>query len=157
VSYFCLKKCRIFVKIEETGELIMGRSLRKIIEVKIRRSRKNVFLRKDFEDLGGYDQVGRALRELIKEKRIVKIGYGLYAKARINSISGEPMPAIVGGFRNLVREALDRLGINWLPTDMEKEYDKGGLQIPSGQALIIRDRFNRKISSGSLELKVIRA
>ncbi len=130
-------------------------SLKKAIERRIKRSKRNVFLRKDFANLGGYDQVGRALRELLKEKIIVKVGYGLYAKARLNSITGQPMPAIIGGFARLIREALDRLGVKWRPTNTEKEYRQGSLQIPNGQSIVIKGRFNRKIVSDSLKLKVI--
>ena len=46
---------------------------------RIDRKRGDVFLRADFGDLGGYDQVGRALRQLVREGRLVRIGQGLYA------------------------------------------------------------------------------
>ena len=48
---------------------------------RIDRKRGDVFLRADFEDLGGYDQVGRALRQLVRDGRLVKVGQGLYARA----------------------------------------------------------------------------
>ena len=34
------------------------------VSYRIARSKQNVFVREDFEDLGGYDQIGRALRLL---------------------------------------------------------------------------------------------
>lgn len=37
-------------------------SLEKRITVRIARMKTNVFIRDDFKDLGGYDQVGRAIR-----------------------------------------------------------------------------------------------
>jgi hypothetical protein len=43
---------------------------------RIDRKRGDVFLRADFEDLGGYDQVGRALRKIVSEGRLVRIGQG---------------------------------------------------------------------------------
>src|SRR6516225_5966531 len=46
---------------------------------RIDRKRGDVFLRVDFEDLGGYDQVGRALRALVRQGRLVRVGQGLYA------------------------------------------------------------------------------
>ena len=49
---------------------------------RIDRKRGDVFLRADFEDLGGYDQVGRVLRELVRKGRLVRVGQGLYARAR---------------------------------------------------------------------------
>ena len=55
------------------------------ILARIFRMKSSVLLREDFIDLGGYDQVGRALRQLAQKGKILKIGYGLYAKAKISS------------------------------------------------------------------------
>jgi hypothetical protein len=44
---------------------------------RIDRKRGDVFLRADFEDLGGYDQVGRVLRKIVREGRLVRVGQGL--------------------------------------------------------------------------------
>lgn len=43
--------------------------------------KQNVFMRGDFEDLGRYDQIGRMLHLLIKEKMLIRIGHGLYASS----------------------------------------------------------------------------
>jgi hypothetical protein len=42
-------------------------SLQGRLEKHIARKRGDVFLRTDFDDLGGYDQVGRALRQLVEK------------------------------------------------------------------------------------------
>jgi len=63
------------------------------IITRISRMKSNVSLRGDFIDLGGYDQVGRALRQLAQKGKILKIGYGLYAKARVSPLTGEALPA----------------------------------------------------------------
>ncbi len=52
----------------------------------------DVFLRADFHDLGGYDQVGRALRGLIRKGRLIKLGYGLYCRAVKSPLNDEPVP-----------------------------------------------------------------
>ena len=85
------------------------------IRDKIRKSRRMVFLRDDFAALGGYDQVGRVLRQLEAQGRLVRIGKGLYAKARPNRITGKPMIAAPGGFDQAAKEALNRLGVQWEP------------------------------------------
>ena len=59
---------------------------------RIDRKRGDVFLRADFDDLGGYDQVGRVLRQLVREGKLVKVGQGLYACARASTMSGKPVP-----------------------------------------------------------------
>ncbi len=44
------------------------------VKARITRTRsKSVFVRSDFSDLGGYDQIGRALRILISDGLIMKI------------------------------------------------------------------------------------
>lgn len=63
------------------------------IRNKIRKSRRTVCLPDDFTSLAGYDQVGRALRQLEAQGRLVRVGQGLYAKARKNHITGQPMLA----------------------------------------------------------------
>ena len=56
-------------------------SLQDRLEKRIARKRGDVFLRADFDDLGGYDQVGRVLRGLVRKGRLMKIGQGLYTRA----------------------------------------------------------------------------
>ena len=41
---------------------------------RIDRKRGDVFVRTDFEDLGGYDHVGRALRKIGREGRLMRVG-----------------------------------------------------------------------------------
>ena len=40
---------------------------------RIDRKRGDVFLRSDFRDLGGYDQVGRVLRGLVEKGKLLKL------------------------------------------------------------------------------------
>lgn len=132
-------------------------SLKSSIETKIQRSRRNVFLRRDFERLGGYDQVGRALRTLAAEGKLMKIGYGLYAKARPNRLTGQSMLAADGGFSEIAQEALKRLRIKWKPTDAVSAYQAGSTQIPVNAEVIVFDRFNRKIGNDRFQLRVAKA
>ena len=47
----------------------------------IGRSRRDVFLRADFANLGSPSRVTRAITELIKKGKLVRLGYGVYAKS----------------------------------------------------------------------------
>lgn len=67
------------------------------IQSRLNRSKRYVFTRDDFRDIAGYDQVGRALRTLVNEGKLMKVGYGVYTKARRNIITGKIMPAAPGG------------------------------------------------------------
>lgn len=127
-------------------------SLKTLVREKIRKAKKkNVFLRKDFEDLGGYKQVGRALTQLTKEGILLKIGYGLYAKARRNKLTGNPMLAADNGFAQVSEEALKRLKVNYKIAPIGTGNDT---QVRTKSAVIIYDRFSRKIGTGKFQLRI---
>jgi hypothetical protein len=117
------------------------------ISARIARKKGLVFLREDFADLGGYDQVGRILRSLVRAGKIIKIGYGLYAKAKKSSITGEVIPA--APLPTLAKAALERLGVEVVPSDLERDYGAGKTtQVPTGRMIAIRGRVKRKIGYG---------
>lgn len=130
-------------------------SLKQQVEQQIANTGRDVFLRTDFAQLGGYDQVGRALRKLVAEGKLLKIGYGLYAKARISSITGKPMLASVGGFKAVSEQALELLGVAWQPSDELVRYNKGETtQVPVNAKVIVKSRFNRKIYLRNMKLQI---
>lgn len=115
----------------------------------------DVFLRADFEGLGGYAQVGRALRKLVKSERLLRIGYGVYARTATSSISGKPMPP--KGLDTLM-EAVERLGFKVLPTRMDQDYRNGiTTQVPTGRAIAIKGRLRRKLGYNGVYLIFERA
>jgi hypothetical protein len=115
----------------------------KVLE-KISRKKGAVFVRADFKELGGYDQVGRALRNLVRKEKIAKIGYGLYAKTKLSSISGKQI--LMMSLPRLGREAVERLGIKVVPSKMEEEYNRGkSTQVPTGRVIGVEGRISRKI------------
>ena len=123
------------------------RTLKYKISARIARKKDIVFVREDFADLGGYDQVGRILRDLARAGKIIKIGYGLYAKAKKSSITGEAIP--VAPLPTLARAALERLGVEVTPSALERDYNAGKTtQVPTGRLIAIKGRVNRKIGYG---------
>ncbi len=131
-----------------------AQTLESRIRDKIRKSRRMVFLRDDFAALGGYDQVGRVLRQLEVQGRLVRIGKGLYAKARPNRITGKPMLAAPGGFDQAAKEALNRLGVQWEPASAEKAYQAGRTQIPARVVVRVKGPFHRQIAYGKYRLGI---
>ena len=113
---------------------------------RIKRSAEAVFLRRDFKDLGGYDQVGRILRQLVQKELLINIGYGLYARADRSSFTGnlildKPLPEIG-------REALKKLGFKVVRTTAQRLNDEGkSTQVPTGRKIGIQGqkRISRKI------------
>lgn len=75
----------------------------------LRRSKGIAFVRKDFERFGDYRQVSRAIKELVEEGTLVRGGYGTYAKTRLSSISGKPVPA--EPLLNIAFEIMRKLGV----------------------------------------------
>ena len=130
-----------------------GQTLKNRITVKINRSTRQVFLRSDFEKLSGYDQIGRALHELATEGQLIKVGYGLYAKSRPNQLTGKPMLAAEGGFVQVAKESLNRLGVKWVESDLVDAYQNGATQIPANAQVVVFGRFNRKIGTEKFKLR----
>jgi hypothetical protein len=62
-------------------------------------------------------------RNLVRTGKIIKIGYGLYAKAKKSSITGEVIP--VAPLPTLAKAALERLGVEVVPSTLESEYNAG--------------------------------
>jgi len=75
----------------------------------LRRSKGTAFIRKDFERFGDYRQVSRAIKELVEEEVLIRVGYGTYAKTRPSSISGKPVPA--EPLLNIAFEIMGKLGV----------------------------------------------
>jgi len=130
------------------------RTLRAKIEGRIsRRKDDDVFLTREFADLGGEDQVLRGLRELVREKQLVKLGYGVYGRAFVSRLSGAPVLAASSGFVGAARQALTKLGVAWEPSTAERAYNEGrSTQIPVNPVLRVKGRFARQLRYGNQEL-----
>lgn len=106
--------------------------------------RGSVLLRIDFDDLGSYRQVSRALQKLIVGKKIVKIGSGIYAKSYVSQYTDAPL--IKNGTDVALREALKRLGVSYEPGNAEKDYNEGKTtQIPVRNIVKLKKRCRRHI------------
>jgi hypothetical protein len=121
----------------------LGTLERKILT---RMARRNcgVFMREDFEDLADYAQIGRILKGLLRKSKIVKIGYGLYAKAQVSPFNGKIIPR--KNLLHLAKEAIERLGLKTAPSSAERAYNEGrSTQVPTGRMIGVKGRISRKI------------
>lgn len=122
---------------------------------RIAQEKGDVFLRADFRDLGGYDQVGRALLGLVRKGGLIKVGYGLYGRARPSTLDGRPV--LVGGLRTL-KDALRRVGVEIVLTRMQQAYnDRRSTQVPTGQVVGVRGRVRRQVGYDGFTLGYERA
>jgi len=140
----------------EKSTWIMRRqkTLRERIEARIARKRgEDVFLPREFADLGGEDQVLRVLRGLTREGRLVRLGYGVYGRAITSKLSGEAILYSPNGFAGAARQALTKLGVKWEPTEAERAYNEGrSTQVPVNPAVRVRGRFSRRLRDRNVEL-----
>ncbi|MDN5214693.1 DUF6088 family protein [Fulvivirgaceae bacterium BMA12] len=111
---------------------------------RIKRGRDSVYIPSDFFDLSDRDQVGRVLRQFIKKGMLIKLGQGIYARAKLSSLTGKPVPE--KDLRSLALEALKKLGIKTAPSSQEQAYNRGqSTQVPTGRVIGVRDRISRTI------------
>jgi len=104
-----------------------------------------VLLREDFVHLGSYRQISRVLQKLVDKKKLVKISFGVYAKAYQSKYIDEPL--IEDGFDIVAREALGRLGVRWEPGSAEQAYNSDqSQQIPVHNIVRLKTRLRRKLS-----------
>jgi hypothetical protein len=109
----------------------------------------DVFLRSQFEKMGSEAQVGRALRKLVEDGLIVRLGVGVYAKAKRSVLSGNPIP--VQPIEILAEQALRKMGIQVRPSSQVIRYNAGkSTQVPTQPMINIGSRrIVRKLSFGS--------
>ncbi len=133
-------------------------TLRQRVEARIAKRRDDAFLTREFLDLSGERQVLRALRELTEEGKLIRLGYGVYARAEISSLTNKPMLA-GDGFGPVSRQVLDKLNVPWEPTTAERAYNEGrSTQVPMTPRVRLpsRSRFSRKLRYNSMDLTVER-
>lgn len=130
------------------------KTLREKIEGRIARRRgDSVFLTREFTNLGGEDQVLRVLRGLVRDGHLLRLGYGVYGRAVPSSLSGRPMLYSPNGFIGAARQALDKLGVEWEPTESERAYNEGrSTQVPVNPVVRVKGRFRRHLHYGDSEL-----
>ena len=125
-----------------------GMTTQERIERWLARSGDVVFVRTDFKRFGGYDQVGRALRAVLKKGLLVRAGYGIYVKARPSGITGEPVPVL--SLVEIGLQALSKLGVEADLGRSAKAYmARRTTQMPMATVLNVgKSRVSRRIGFG---------
>ncbi|MFP3562931.1 DUF6088 family protein [Paraburkholderia sp. SIMBA_030] len=118
------------------------------LKISIAKQTADVFLRTDFARFGSEAQVSRALRKLVDSGVIVKLGVGVYAKAKRSALSGVPIP--VQPVEILAEKALARMGVKVYPSSQVELYNSGRTtQLPAKVVINTGDRrIGRKLGFG---------
>lgn len=127
-------------------------NVRQKIAQAIKTSADDVFLRGEFNELGGYSQVGRALASMVKDGELVKGGLGIYVRARRSTLSGKPVPVLT--IMQLGLEAMRKLGVK---ADYGKPYrdlsDGLTTQVPMLPIISVgKSRVRRVIGFGARKI-----
>jgi hypothetical protein len=132
--------------------------LRERVEERLAKSNSCAFLTREFRDLAGERQISRVLLDLTQAGKLVRLGYGIYARAETSPLTGRPMLAARGGFNGAAREALTKLGVAWDVTEWEREYNEGSsTQVPVNPAVRLkRGRFSRELGYAGTRLHIER-
>ncbi len=130
-------------------------TIAKRVKTRLNRSKQYVFERADFADIAGYDQIGRELKKLVDNGELMRIGYGLYTKARKNRITGKLMPSNPAGADGVLLEAIEKLGVAYqLDEFSQKSLTGESLQIPASLQITTNKRFKRKITISNKTINV---
>lgn len=115
----------------------------------------NIVLRKDIEDMADPRQISRCFKDLIAMNKLVKIGQGIYAKARPSEYLKRAI--IECGFDQACIEALIKLGVKWEPGTAEQEYNSGlSTQVPVRTIVQLKSRFRGRLTYGNRKLIIER-
>lgn len=118
---------------------------------RINRMHSNVVMRKDLNELGSASQMTRILKQLVAEKKLVRLGQGIYAKAFISKYTD--IPLVQGGVDDALTNALKKLNVSFEPGSAEVEYAAGRTtQIPAKNVIRLKSRCRRQISYGKVRL-----
>ena len=128
-------------------------TLKSKIKYRLSRSKQVVYTPKDFLDLSDRDQVGRVLRQLIKDAYIIRFCYGLYAKAAKSPYSGKTVPK--KDLPGLAEEALSKLGVKVVASRAQELYKSGKpTQVPTGRVIGVKGRISRKMGYDGKSVKI---
>ena len=119
---------------------------------KIKRSTSSVFLRNEFDKLGDYRQVSRAVNEVAASGMLIRVGFGLYAKARPSTLDGKPVPTTP--LLNIGLEVMRKIGIKADVGRDAKDLREGrSTQVPMLPIINVgKARVSRKIAVGKREI-----
>jgi len=107
-----------------------------------------VVLRSDYAHMGSASQVSRALKEVVAAGKLVRVGYGVYAKAQPSVLTGEPIPR--QPLEAIAFEALQRLRVDVTLGQAQQDYAASTTtQIPMRTSFNTgQRRISRKLAVG---------
>jgi len=123
------------------------------IEQRAIKTKGKVFLFRDVANLTkNKSQISRALWQLVKKGKLIKISCGVFAKAQYSERLNRPI--LDGNPKTIFLEALTRLNIKWELGKFTQDYNAGrSTQVPVNDAIKLKTRTRRKIAYRGMQLR----
>lgn len=126
-------------------------SLKSIISSQIDKSRDIVFMPRDYAYLSNSKQVGNVFSKLVEEKKLVRVGYGVYTRGKISAYTGKVIPA--ENLRDIALDVMNKIGVKVIPTKAELDYNnRVSTQVPDEFVIGVNKNVSRKISYGNARI-----
>jgi hypothetical protein len=98
-----------------------------------------VVLRSELRGIGSSSRLSVALNALLEQGVLVRIGTGVYAKAKPSVLTGKPIP--IEPLEVLAPLALEKLGVKVLEPKRSRDYNAGRTtQVPTGLVVNVGSR-----------------
>ena len=128
------------------------KTLKDKIRDRIKKSKENTFLVKDFIDLSDMNQILRVLRNLIKDNELIRVSKGAYTKTKKSIISDEFIP--IDNLRTIAIDILNKQGIKVMQTPEEIAYNtRQTEQVPNGFIVGVNKKISRNISFKNIKIQ----
>lgn len=116
-----------------------------------------VILRSDLNGICSDSYTSTLIKKLCVGGALIRVSHGVYVKARISRVTGEPVPAVRGGFSQLVRLVLTRLNIQYAESEAWYDYQTGrSTQVPANSVLYVHRNCTRQIAFGGMKANLIK-
>ncbi len=126
-------------------------SLKNRLLMRIKKLDSDVIVRADIDDLSDFRQLSRAIKALIDGGFLVRISFGVYAKAGKSEYTGNTI--LTAPFDVVAKEALNKLGVKWELTSAQVDYNqRKSTQIPAKPAVRLKSRCRRTFSFQNAKL-----
>lgn len=118
----------------------------------------NIIFKSDLAKFGEASTVGRCLKQLCEQKKLLRISKGIYAKARPEEFNIRGLDRMVLATpyvdsMSLYMEALDRLGVIYELCEAARDNFGGSTQMPAIKALeVFSSRITRRLAVGKMGL-----
>lgn len=123
------------------------------LKTSIAKRSDNVFVRADFKKFGSPAQVSRSINAMIEQGIVLRVGVGVYVRAKPSVLTGKPIP--VEPLERIATLAMQKLDVPVYPSLISTQLAKANSTQIINTVLINTGgkRVSRKISVGERKVR----